>query len=237
MKLGLKKMSREFKLRIELPAPLPLETWVGEVIDGIENDTLLVFPPDDEDAIGERLEADGSASVNTGATLPVSIKEWLCVGCQLIRWEGAMDDSRRRSDKCLAFYIHNGHEVMWPQYAQFTPLGPGAFVANIVLGKALLDLIWKKREKSEGGLKFVIAHELVHVFDCMRLVVPAFSDWELFWNQALRGGCFCDVAASELHSKSLFIDDYRGENELAMVQEYWPSRAEEWFKELQVLLA
>lgn len=87
----------------------------------------------------------------------------------------------------------------------------------------------RKSEVMTKRLKFVIAHELTHVFDMVRLLVPAFKNWRKFWRNVLEEGLRCEDAARFYALHGTFVDDYGSENELAMVMQYWPSRAEEWF--------
>jgi len=39
--------------------------------------------------------------------------------------------------------------------------------------------------ENEDCLKFLIAHELAHVFDMLRLIIPAFKNWKGFWRNVL----------------------------------------------------
>ena len=74
-----------------------------------------------------------------------------------------------------------------------------------------------------------VAHELIHVFDAMRFVVPAFQNWDQFWKIALREGSFCDVAIGLLEDKRRFLDNYGSDHEKEMIAHFWPSKVEEWF--------
>ena len=230
MELGIKTQKREFRFSSDLSITEELsiaQTWVEDVIGGIEKDELLVFPADKKADLQSR-QADGSILFNVGATEPVSIREWLCVGCQKLRW-GNLDEFSDRED-CGAFYKSNAPEVLWPVSGIDEPVGPVAFSAEIALNPGLTNWV---SSGFEAKFKFVVAHELVHVFDYMRLIVPAFRDWASFWEVVLLEGTLCDWVVETLHDTSRFVDSYGEENELAMVQDYWPSQADGWFKAMR----
>jgi len=212
-----KQIPRVFKLVMDVPLYSGL---VEEVLDTIENDTLRVFRPDDQQALHQETNVAGEILVNKRATLPVSIREWLPVGCQLITRYGSPEPHT------LAYYQHNGPETIFPVTGEEPP-GPAAFCGRI----CLLDAVFldEETENANDALRFVVAHELVHVFDAMRFVVPAVMDWPSFWGNVLNQGTQCNLLHSCLEHKSLFLDSYATENELAMVKEIWPSRADKWF--------
>lgn len=213
-----KSKTRTFKLTIDVPLYAPL---VESVINGIENDTLHVFHPDDQDALNTELDRNGAIRLNKRATLPVSIHEWLCLGCQTIE-RGASDDPR-----CWAFYECNVREVILPLVSE-NPPGPTAFMGKIVLTSRCFP---KDTSQAQAdACSFIIAHELVHVFDVMRFLVPAFMDWRQFWSKVLSEGSCCDIAAGMLERKRLFLDDYGSNREKAMMAEFWPSKADKWFR-------
>jgi hypothetical protein len=62
------------------------------------------------------------------ATLPISIREWLCVGCQSINDAFRLDPGDSKA--CLAYYKHNSFQTIFPQRGQ-TPPGPAAFICGI----------------------------------------------------------------------------------------------------------
>ena len=80
-----------------------------------------------------------------------------------------------------------------------------------------------------NGVCWVVAHELVHVIEAIRVIVLAFMDWETYWSVALQNGVAGDSAVEIATHESLFLDEYGSENELAMVKQYWPSHADAWF--------
>ena len=83
MKLESKTKIRRFNLETSL-LYLNLTRWTDEVIKSIENDDLLVFDPKDNDALRNEFDKDSAFLVLSGAKIPISIREWLCVGCQCI---------------------------------------------------------------------------------------------------------------------------------------------------------
>ena len=214
------RIQRVFKLVIEVPLYYRL---VENVLDTIENDTLMVFSPDDENALCEAVNADSEILVNKRATLPISIREWLPVGCQLIIRKNAT----KEEPHTLAYYHSNGADTLYPATGEEPP-GPAAFYGRI----CLLDAAFPREESEQAtdAFRFVLAHELVHVFDVMRIVVPAVMDWNVFWDKVLRQGTQCDLLNSALEHKRVFLDNYGTEHELAMVKEFWPSHAEKWFR-------
>jgi hypothetical protein len=207
------------------------DQWAQEVLAGIENDTLKVFSPSDDGALNDDLDESGAVVLEARATVPVSIKEWLPVACQFIRVETAAEERRlgsRRDKRVLAYYLTNACEVLWPEEID-EPAGPAALIAGIVLTNEFHRACLRKRGVVELGLKHVIAHELVHVFDAMRYVVPAFMDWEAFGDKMLADRTRCGLLISLLNEKGVFVDDYGKQNELAMIEAYWPSHARQWF--------
>ena len=90
-------------------------------------------------------------------------------------------------------------------------------------------MIFRDDITTEHKFKCIIAHELVHVFDMMRFVVPAFMDWRSFWTHVLEEGSACDILQSRFNCISSFVDCYGEESELAMIEEDWPSQAKIWF--------
>jgi hypothetical protein len=212
-----KSKRRQFKLTIEVPHYFPL---VEEVLDSIEQDTLYVFQPDDESAFACAVDEDNIEVLNKRATLPVSIREWLCVGCQLIEMKCCPHED------VLATYNSNLFESILAY--EDTPLGPACFWGKIGLCKGR---IWKDYDDVEhDAFRFTVAHELIHVFDTLRLIVPAFMDWKTFWRKALHDGESCDLAWNMFNATAGFVDRYETELEKASVAEYWPSKVEEWFR-------
>ncbi len=120
---------------------------------------------------------------------------------------------------------------MWPQRVTHEAPGPAAFVGEIIINAERfppgeVDAMTKR-------LQFVVAHELTHVFDMLRLLVPAMRNWPSFWRNVLEEGQRYEEAASFSKLQGVFVDECGSENELATVKEYWPSRADEWFLALR----
>ena len=226
MNLETKTLERTFRLDL---APNPqLLLLVPQVIERIENDELGVYRPDDEDAF-EIVIDNGTIRVHERATLNVSIREWLCVACQIIRFDSCEEeDSPRDSSGTLAWYQNNAMQVLIPPNTEHRPQGPAALTGEIVLTNSIQQWFCSPTDQDVGRFCFVLAHELVHVFEAMRVIVPAVMDWETFWEKALQRGTVCEAACEVglLHLAAL--DDYGNENELLMIERYWPSLAQNW---------
>jgi len=77
----MKTRMRRFKTQIDLQI---YTRFAQEVIAAIETYTINVFRPDDEHALDFVQDEDGALLVDVHATLPVNLREWLPVTCQLI---------------------------------------------------------------------------------------------------------------------------------------------------------
>lgn len=223
----MKTYKRQFQTHIGL---YPYEPIVEEIIAGIENDTINVFRPDDEDALVHIQDEGGAALLDARATLPVSVREWLPVVCQFIKWDCcvAAHECVER-DNALAYYDSNASEVIWPE-GEDDPAGPGALVAGIVLRQQqCIGDTAKDAATTCNRLRFILAHELVHAFHAMRFVVPAFMDWPAFWQNVLTDGTSCDILNTNHGYRTGFVDHYGTEFELAEVADFWPSQAQKWF--------
>lgn len=75
----------------------------------------------------------------------------------------------------------------------------------------------------------MFAHELTHVFNLVKVVVPAFMDWKNFWKICLDQGFVNDLVGSDLSFCDEILDRYATDSELKSVQAYWPSKAGVWF--------
>ena len=217
----MKTYKRRFQTDIGLQS---YSRYAEAVISGIETDTINVFQPDDEHALDYVQDEDGAELIDRRATLPVSIREWLPVVCQFIRLETACDRALHGPGECLAYYRSNACEVLWPE--EFAPAGPGALIAGIVARPEVL----KEDDAEHNCLQCVLAHELVHAFNAMRFVVPAFLNWRSFWRKVLNEGTSCDILASNHDGRGLFLDNYGHENELAEIMTFWPSQGRKWFE-------
>lgn len=231
MKAVLKKRSEPKKLvrtfRIEISdGLLQCKNWTRDVIEGIENDRLLLLNTDMPFSMD--LEPDGSVTIDSRYQEPVSIKEWLPIACQNIRMQSGPKDDFDRPDAGPALYRSNAGEVLFPCGVNYMPPGPAAFHGEIVFAS---EFIWKIFDdpKGEDKFKFVVAHELVHVLNFLRILVPAFQNWERYWNVFLGEGCACDEINQQWLFSNVFVDSYGEEAELAMISEFWPKNAKRWF--------
>ena len=139
--------------------------WVNEVIDSIERDELLVYDCTDTKALNYVRDDSGSVMLDARLSLPVSIREWLPVGCQGVRWFSYREE--RNDEASLAFYRHNAGTVLWPDTMCVIPQGPAAFVAEIAIRQER-TLLAAFDQRTEGVFKGILAHELVHVFDMLK---------------------------------------------------------------------
>ena len=226
---------RRFRLRTALYWPAGIyDKWAGEVIEGIENDNLFVFDVEDSNALSLELDENDCELLLKRATVQVSAKQWLPVGCQLIRYENSDEDFDKND--CIACYKTNAPKVLWPAYSEYKPEGPAALTGEIILNKKRFasDLIKHiKKARYETAFKGIIAHELVHVFNALRFIVPAFIHWGKFWNNIVDEGGACDVLASKYGNAGIFVDQYGRKNELLSMQEFWPSKAKNWFNAMK----
>lgn len=202
--IGIKQRVRTFQLRLGLGIPRA-DGWVTEVINDIENDKLLVYRPDDDQALAWQTSKRGNLRLEGRATLAVNIRDWLPTACQMIQWRTFHDDDT------IGNYSHNGSQVLWPLSPPdgCLPLGPGAFTGIIGLRKAGLVA-----QEDEDWFKGLVAHEMVHAFNLMRFLVPAFMDWRAFWRHLLQGGCVCDVLRTQLGIRDECVDKYGDIREL-----------------------
>lgn len=232
--------AREFKLFV---ADDIFSDLVLDVLAKLENDVLHVFSPDDESAFVQGAEVPQGTSREAGsppsasatenrqvqalnvserARLPVSIREWLPVGCQWIGyWPTDVENVRTN-----AVFKSNADQVVFPFNSPHRPVGPVALQSQILLQPPCREVL---TERGDDAVRWIIAHELIHAFDLMRVVVPAVMDWNLFWNKALRQGDACLDARDLYDHQSLCLDVYGEAGEFLGVAEHWASHAEKWF--------
>jgi len=224
--------TRTYRLDICTP---PLDDLAWDVIHSIERTDIHVADPNDAGCLGEKHDENGAILLDSDATLSVPIADWLAVGCQRIRWHHPEGDEPFRDGVC-GVYRSNWLTVLGAPYAEAEPHGPAVFVGEIILPSSIQRAWWECREDGtkrtgiEQAFQLVIAHELVHVFDTLKYLVPAFMNWRKFWRDVLGEGSANDLLLSRANMKDRFVDDYGGENELAMIEEWWPSRAETWWE-------
>lgn len=215
--------TRNFKFQNGLLYPHVIK-WVDEVIDSIENETLLVFDPKDKSALKTPFDETGAYVLNTRVKIPVSIKEWLPVGCQHIHYSNSYEE------KFVATFKNNAYQVLWPIHAEWKPAGPAVYLGEIIISNEIQNEVFGANDiVTEHKFKCIVAHELVHVFDIMRLVVPAFMDWRSFWKCVLNEGSACEDLISYDDDVRRFVDSYGDIKELERIEEYWPSQAKKWF--------
>ncbi len=219
---GTKRLIRKFRLTVDVPRHQAL---VEEVLSSLENDRLRVFRPDDPHALDWQYDNQGSLVMSKLATLPISIREWLCVGCQLIATTNGLARVSVGANT-LAVYRNNACQCLFP-LGPHTPAGPAAFWGEILLTPQCLPR--RSTPRAVDAFKFVVAHELSHAFDVLRILVPAVMDWEAFWKIPLGEGGNRDKAASLCDDKSLMDDGCATRQELSAVKQYWPSQARKWF--------
>ncbi|MCP4599987.1 MAG: hypothetical protein GY847_05520 [Proteobacteria bacterium] len=231
MRILPRRRQRTFRLSFHIP---PFDDLAREVVNGIEKDVLKVVDPTQEGCIDLGAEPGGTISVDSDANLYVQLKEWLAVGCQRIRWEEGTEDLFE-SDQ-LATYRTNIPLVFGVPYGDSEPLGPSVFIGEIIISrkvhKSWFEMSHSTQTQDGLGLilQYIIAHELVHVFDALKYVVPAFMDWRSFYKNVLDYGTTTEALYTRLGFKSRFIDEYGKGNEPEMIREWWPSLAEKLFE-------
>ena len=224
-------------LEVDLSWLEPFTPAVLEVFECMEKDTIDVFRPDDEDAFAMLRDDAGIVDLRAKANLSVSIPDWFCVACQRIRRENEEDVGREgRHETTVAWYASNAAETLLGLLRHLgttsltEPVGPAGCTGEVVLTDHAERLLCSGAPSDRDSFRFIVAHELVHVFEAMRVIVPAFMDWDTYWEKALHEGCCTDIPREMLHIGNNVLDDYGSDNELAMIEEYWPSRARQWFE-------
>lgn len=198
-----------------------------EVLNSLENDRLMVLDVNKKGILSAMFD-NNIIDLSSVCTKCVSIRKWLALGCQVIRWDlpeeiGA--DERGRG--VLGFYKTNAGDVIYPVGGYHCPMGPAAFIGEMVINSEYFRP--SEPNSKAQSLKFVIAHELTHVFDAMRILVPAFKNWGRFWRNVLQEGMLNENLRLYCRYQGTFVDDYGSANELEIVRTYWPSKADEWF--------
>ncbi len=227
-----KSRKRTYRFDIFLP---PLQAAAWDVVQSIERHTVRVCDPANDRAMDDVWSPEGAFLVDSDATLEVPLEDWLAVGCQRMRWEEARDEPAM-SDETLGLYSHNATAAFGGPYQESKPHGPSVFVGEVILPRrmqnAYLEHSQNRRDSAAitRAFQLVVAHELVHVFDVLKYIVPAFMDWPRFWRDVLGEGTRSDLFFGRLCIKSRFIDDYGGPNELASLRDWWPSRATDWWR-------
>ena len=226
-----KTIVRRFELQV-CGLPLQrcprLEEVVQSVIDSIETDTVYVLRPDDDEAFCPTTDAQGREVIGGRASIRVKVKEWLPVVCQAV--EFSLDEHPQGA---AASYANNFIGAILPEGAIRVPPGPAGFRGEIVVYRqtyaTVVRTLKRAPKKAVDMLSFVIAHEPVHAIDMMKLVVPAFMNWDEYWATGLCQGHACEDAMVFCGMHAKVLDSYGSDNELARVRDYWPTRAKRWF--------
>lgn len=222
---------RTFRLQIHVP---PFDEYAWEVVNSIERTTIQVADPHDQNGLAEKFDSGGAQLIDSDAKLTVPLADWLAVGCQKIRWEREPEE-KVLPNNVFGCYFTNKDVVFGRPNDESHPSGPSVFVGDIIISRKI-QRAWVKYHEPESVtdilrmFQFIIAHELVHVFNNLKYLVPAFMDWRSFWKNILTDGSSTDILHSRMSDKSLFIDSYGEKNELECVRDWWPSRAESWFQ-------
>ncbi|NLF68733.1 MAG: hypothetical protein GX575_06715 [Candidatus Anammoximicrobium sp.] len=220
-------------LEVDLTWLEPLTPAVLEVFECMEKDTIDVFRPDDEDAFAVVRDDAGGWDIRAKANLSVSIPDWFCVACQRIRRENEEDQGLNQ--RAIAWYKRNAAESLFGLSHQgvtslMQPVGPAGCTGEIVFTDRVEQLLCSGAPSDRDRFRFIVAHELVHVFDAMRVIVPAFMDWDTYWEKALHDGCCTDRPVEILQRCSEGLDQYGSDIELGLIEEYWPSKSRQWFE-------
>jgi hypothetical protein len=228
------EINRKYEFKICLKCPdEDYQQWAEDVINLINNRTLKVFDPCDETLFRD-VACCNYDTVIEKAKDEIKISDYLPLACQCIRWIDICYDKELLPNNYtkLASYWSNINRSLFPKYPAH-PLGPSAFIGEIVLYEKLRDEIRTRNAESENRFKYVIAHELVHVFNEMRIIVPAFRNWDNFWERPLQNGNCCQKARDMKNRLNNYIDSYGTDVELSELKKYWPVSAETWFNSMR----
>ena len=230
MKVRSIRRQRSFSLDVSLP---PLSDYAWDVINSIEKETIEVVDPTDPAALDEVTDSTGAFLLDSDAKLTVKLSDWIAVGCQKIRWEEPEENILPIGTGGV--YTSNFQIAFGRPGSESPPLGPSVFIAEIVLPLDIRDTFLQCETKQDidsfvSSFQFIVAHELVHVFDKMKYLVPAFMNWRAFRTNILADGMNSDNLLFRMSAKSGFVDDYAKQNELESIRIWWPSRADEWFR-------
>lgn len=232
-------MNRKFERQFELKNCLDgkCKQWADEVIKGIENQELMVFDTKDEIRFCDVYRyGEIDKFIKENAKEKINIIEYLPLACQCIRFidEDTDIELKKDKEKYFASYWSNTKRTILPT-PPVEPLGPSAFIGEIILHDTIESGLSPYTNVSEAPFKGIMAHELIHAFDEMRLIVPAFRDWKNFWEKTLKKGSQCQHARQLMTRMKNNIDCYGSNKELKELKKYWSSQAEGWFNTLQKL--
>lgn len=225
-----KKLERVFDLKIDFGIHKQFAPIVQDTIDLIENDVLQVYRPNDESAFDSIIK-DGEEVMASHADYPISIREWLPCACQRIVF------SPYEQGKHLAAYCHNATVSLVPSDRTRFPPGPVGFSGEIRFTQAVLDLIQEiastDNDRAVDAFRCIVAHELVHVFHIMMILIPAFIDWDSFWEGPMGSGHNRDDAMRIYEAHAMTLDRYGSDDERDWIAAYWPTYADKWFDALR----
>ncbi len=231
------KIERYFALKNCLDGKY--KQWADEIIEGIESQELTIFNTEDEvKFIDVYRNKEIDKFIKETARKKINISNYLPLVCQCIRFiDEDMDIELKKEQEekkvLLASYWSNIKRAILPA-PHMEPLGPSAFIGEIVLYD-IESKLSPYKDESEEPFKYLIAHELVHAFNEMRIIVPAFLDWKAFWEKILQGGSCCQDARQLMARTNRNIDSYGSNKELKELKKYWPSKAEGWFNSYKEL--
>ena len=216
-------------LTLDLGGLLHCRHAVEEVFAALTPKTIDVRRPDDPCAISVLYAQKEGGQAGAGAARRVEVGDWFACVCQRIRREDESDvgSSRPfRTPETVAWYTNNFAPtlLLWDGMAR--PVGPAGVSAEIVL---TTDAEKKLLDGDADAFRWVVAHELTHALDFMQWVVPAFQDWDAFCQHANAFGSTADDIIEHLWHHATVLDDYGSDNELAMIERYWPGHARTWF--------
>jgi hypothetical protein len=186
---------------------------VYDVINKLEIDELHVFQPDDQRAFS-------GESLLKRATLPIKIRDWFPMACQLIQ-EARIDDYNTH-----ALFSDNASHCLFRIDGR-RPIGPANLQCEIRLSRRLFS---GRNPAAPDAIRLVVAHELAHAFDLLRFTGPAILDWNEYWRKPLAEGRNCRQVLQRIEDLALRLDDYGSQSELESLRRFWPSHAEEWIE-------
>lgn len=230
------KLERNFELKICVDGPY--ERWTKDVIKGIENDSLMVFDSKEINPfsdIGDYEDVD--KFIEEKARVKIKISEYLPLACQCIRFIDEETDIELKKYKeeepgiPACYWSNIKRTILFPRYKD--SLGPSAYIGEIIFFDNLTRDFPRQKGESEEPFKCVIAHELVHAFNKMIFIVPAFSNWDEFLKEALENGSNVHRAMTVLRRLENNIDSRDNERGLRELKKYWPNNAEKWFNAWQ----
>lgn len=224
MDIPSKSITRTFSLDIDFGCYEILTKLAKRVVESIENPEVLVYAPDDDGALFSEI-VDNEEIVGAGANVPINAIEWLPVACQSIGLD------LQSTDTHLAHYAYSLRGSVFPTETVTVPAGPAGFCGEIRITSRGFDRVVEIPTPSQraDAFCFIIAHELVHVFDTMKLIVPAFMDWDAFWNGPLCRGANVEDGVWGHHFDGMVLDQYGTQAELDGISQFWPSQAATWF--------